>query len=126
MVIDWPLQLSWLPAPFSSRTVRPVQDPTPLPAATLASTVAEPPMAKSAWVQAGLVLSVCELKAWTAAVTLWMNTGPGLELSKVPLSVTAVAPGNRLVTDVDWLTVSAVGVVAEAEPLPLPLPVQYA
>src|SRR5438477_9904601 len=124
MVIAWLLQLSWFPLPLSNRTVRPVHDPTPLPAGTWASTVAEPPMAKSAWVQAGLVPSVCVLKAWTAAVTLWMYTGPALALSKVPLSVTAVAPGNRPVTDVDWLTVSAEGVVAEADPVPLPLPVQ--
>src|SRR5436305_5738398 len=99
MVIDWALQLSWLPAPFSSRTVRPVQAPWPLPAATLASTVAEPPMAKSASVQADLVLSTREEeKACTAAVTLCTNTGPELELLKVPLSVVAVAPGKRLET----------------------------
>ena len=67
---------------------------------------------------------LCELNAATAPVTLWMNTGPELALSKVPLSVTAVAPGNRPVTDVVWLTVSADGVVAEAAPEPVPLPVQ--
>ena len=81
-------------------------------------------MAKSAWVQAGLVPSVWVLKVWTAAVTLWTYTEPELGLSKVPLSVVAVDPGNRPVTDVDWLTVSADGVVADADPEPLPPPVQ--
>src|SRR5438874_2720654 len=120
MVIDWALQLSWLPAPFSSRTVRPVQAPWALPAGTLASTVAEPPMAKSASVHAGLVLSVCELKASTDAVTLWTKIGPEFGLLNVPLRVVAVAPGNRPVTDVDWLTTSAAGVPALADPVPLP------
>ena len=81
-------------------------------------------MAKSAWVQAGLVLSVWVLKAWTAAVTLWTYTEPELVLSKVPLSVVAAAPGNSPVTEVDWFTVSATGVVADAEPEPVPPPVQ--
>jgi hypothetical protein len=45
---------------------------------------------------------------------------------KFPLNVVAVAPGNRPVTDVDWFTVSAEGVVADADPDPLPPPVQYA
>src|SRR5438067_8625602 len=109
MVIAWLLQLSWFPLPLSNRTVRPVHDPAPLPAGTWASTVAEPPMAKSAWVQAGLVASVCVLKAWTAAVTLCTYTVPELGLSKLPLKVTAVAPGYSPVTDVLWFTVTAEG-----------------
>ena len=62
-----PLQLSWL-RPLSTRlTVRPLQDPTFVPVGTTFAPLV-PPMAKSAWVQAGLAPFVCELKASTVAV----------------------------------------------------------
>src|SRR3954454_3132779 len=118
MVIDTLLQLSWLPAPSSMRTVRPVHDPTPLPPVGTTLAPEEPPIAKSASVHAGLVLSVCDENVWTAAVTELMCTACGFGLSKCPDNVIAVPPGYiPLAVDV-WWTVMAEVVPVDAAPEP--------
>src|SRR6476660_7766095 len=93
MVIATLLQLSWLSPLSSMRTVRPDHDPTAVPEGTTFAPEA-PPMAKSAWVQSGLVAStVCEAKACTAAVKELMLTALAFVLVNVPASAAAGPPG---------------------------------
>ena len=66
------LQLSWLPTPLSSETFRPLHVVL-LPEATRYCPEL-PPIAKSACVHAGFVLSACDENAATAAVTDEMLT----------------------------------------------------
>lgn len=118
-----PLQLSWL-RPLSTRlTVRPLQDPTFVPVGTTFAPLV-PPMAKSAWVQAGLAPFVCELKASTVAVIDEIVTEPGLGFVKSPLRAPDGPPGLRVETVDVCLTVMAAVESAVADPLPEPLWVQ--
>ncbi len=96
-----------------------------MPAATSALTViAAPASVKSAAVHEPATApgSFVTLAIDAVTVPTWIE--PEFVLSNVPLIVCAVSPGYIAVSEVVWLTVSAVVVPAEALPLPEPPAVQ--
>src|SRR5690242_6303097 len=113
------LQLSWLAAVSRRRTWIPDQAPTPVPGSISASTVAGLPLsAKSAVVQAGLLLSAPPLTEVSEAVTWWTKTLPLLGLSKLPDRVPLGPPGYRPAGVEVWLTVMDALLPEAAVPLP--------
>src|SRR5438067_563890 len=121
-----PLQLSWLAAVFRSWIVSPVQLPVPLPEGT-AVVPTEPPIEKSAVVQAGFAASPAPpLIELTTAVIEEIVTAEAFGLSKFPLNVAAGPPGYKPLTVLVWFTVIVLVVPAVAVPLPVPPCVQYA
>jgi hypothetical protein len=89
------LQLSWLAAVFSRRTVIPDHEPTPLPEGTSVSRVTGLPVsAKSAVVQAGRPESCAPpVTEDRTAETRCTKIGPSFGLSKSPDSGAAGPPG---------------------------------
>src|SRR5690242_9160695 len=116
------LQASWFDAVLSIWTEMPDHEPTPLPLATDAPTLAGEPLT---WKLLASQAAPADVPV-TVAVTALTKTGPVLGLSNVPLSAWAGPPGYKPVTELVWLTVRLDVVPTAAEPEPEPACVQYA